>query len=90
MRLEGVGMEELLKAEKEKTERLKAMAREHEQRLLGKTESKLEVSLGQKEGKHRDRSRSRDKKKGKKDKKAKKDKHDKKKKRDGVSKLYKI
>ena len=32
LRLEGVGMDELLKAEKEKTQRLKALVKEHENR----------------------------------------------------------
>lgn len=94
LRLEGVGMEDVLKAEREKTQRLKDLVRAHEANLAAKgNQDSGEIKLKEKLKKEdRIRSRSRDKKKSKKEKKSKKDKKSKKEKskQNKIHSLYKI
>jgi len=96
LRLEGVGMDELLKAEKEKTQRLKALAKEHENRQTQGQGPDQQSEDAKKDGflLQRNRSRSQDRKKHKKDKKSKHKKEKKSKKekskKEKIRSLYKI
>lgn len=92
LRLEGVGMDEILRLEKEKTQRLKDLAKEHEARQARATglEKPSKDNKKSKKSAERQRSRSRDRKDRKDRKKEKKKRKKESERKEKIKNLYKI